>query len=350
MSSSSRRRAIRVFTSASRSCRPTSPCSTASACATGSRRSACRSTASSSSRPSTTHRQFIEFGEAWDKSMPYAWQVRRSELDEILFRNAAAKGARTFEGAARSRGRLRRRRRHRPGRARRRCRRSLARPLRRSTPPGATRCSPTSSAARRRTQATTARRSTATSPARERLPGKLEGNITIFWFEHGWFWFIPLADGTTSIGAVCWPYYLKSRTQAAARVLPRHDRAVPGARGAPRRRHPRRRPRLCDRQLLVRERAERRRALPHDRRRLRVRRPGLLVGRVSGDAERLRRRPRRRVGSRRPARRCRAAARLRPQRPARPARVLVVHLPRHQSDDARVLHGAARIRSASRKR
>jgi flavin-dependent dehydrogenase len=44
-----------------------------------------------------------------------------------------------------------------------------------------------------------------------RLPGKAEGNITIFWFEHGWFWFIPLADGTTSIGAVCWPTYMKSR-------------------------------------------------------------------------------------------------------------------------------------------
>ena len=27
--------------------------------------------------------QFVEFGEAWDKSMGYAWQVRRSELDEI---------------------------------------------------------------------------------------------------------------------------------------------------------------------------------------------------------------------------------------------------------------------------
>ncbi|HWI11255.1 MAG TPA: tryptophan 7-halogenase, partial [Burkholderiaceae bacterium] len=30
---------------------------------------------------------------------------------------------------------------------------------------------------------------------------------------HGWFWFIPLADGTTSVGAVCWPYYLKSRNK-----------------------------------------------------------------------------------------------------------------------------------------
>jgi flavin-dependent dehydrogenase len=33
----------------------------------------------------------------------------------------------------------------------------------------------------------------------------------LFWFEHGWFWYIPLADGSVSVGAVCWPYYLKSR-------------------------------------------------------------------------------------------------------------------------------------------
>jgi len=45
----------------------------------------------------------------------------------------------------------------------------------------------------------------------ERLEGKKEGNISICWFPHGWFWFIPLADGTTSVGAVCWPYYLKTR-------------------------------------------------------------------------------------------------------------------------------------------
>lgn len=37
------------------------------------------------------------------------------------------------------------------------------------------------------------------------------GDITIFWFEHGWLWFIPLADDTTSIGAVVWPSYMKSR-------------------------------------------------------------------------------------------------------------------------------------------
>ncbi len=26
-----------------------------------------------------------------------------------------------------------------------------------------------------------------------RLEGKAEGNITIVWFDHGWFWFIPLS-------------------------------------------------------------------------------------------------------------------------------------------------------------
>jgi len=29
--------------------------------------------------------------------------------------------------------------------------------------------------------------------------GRLEGSITLFWFEHGWFWFIPLLDGPTSV-------------------------------------------------------------------------------------------------------------------------------------------------------
>lgn len=45
----------------------------------------------------------------------------------------------------------------------------------------------------------------------KRLPGEAEGNISLFWFDHGWFWFIPLPDGSTSVGATCWPYYMKSR-------------------------------------------------------------------------------------------------------------------------------------------
>lgn len=45
----------------------------------------------------------------------------------------------------------------------------------------------------------------------ERRPGEDCGNISIYWFDHGWYWLIPLKDGSTSVGAVCWPYYLKAR-------------------------------------------------------------------------------------------------------------------------------------------
>ena len=44
-----------------------------------------------------------------------------------------------------------------------------------------------------------------------RNPGQEAGNITIFWFEHGWFWFIPMQNDTTSIGMVTWPYYMKTK-------------------------------------------------------------------------------------------------------------------------------------------
>ena len=45
----------------------------------------------------------------------------------------------------------------------------------------------------------------------ERRQGYDEGNISVYWFDHGWFWMIPLRDGTMSVGAVCRPEYLKTR-------------------------------------------------------------------------------------------------------------------------------------------
>jgi flavin-dependent dehydrogenase len=45
----------------------------------------------------------------------------------------------------------------------------------------------------------------------QRRPGEDAGNITIDRFEHGWYWLIPLRDGVMSIGAVCFPEYLKQR-------------------------------------------------------------------------------------------------------------------------------------------
>ena len=45
----------------------------------------------------------------------------------------------------------------------------------------------------------------------ERRPGEDAGNISIYNFEYGWCWFIPLRDGVMSVGCVCWPEYLKQR-------------------------------------------------------------------------------------------------------------------------------------------
>lgn len=44
-----------------------------------------------------------------------------------------------------------------------------------------------------------------------RRGGEAAGNISIYWFEHGWIWMIPLADGVMSVGAVCDPGYLRRR-------------------------------------------------------------------------------------------------------------------------------------------
>ena len=161
--------------------------------------------------PDHDHSAFVEFADAWDKSMPYAWQVRRSEMDELLFRNAAAKGARTHEG----------------------CRvrdvvfdaEGANVTVERDGNRERWRARFVVDASGRDTLLANQLQSKFKHPKHnssalfahftgaQRLPGKLEGNITIFWFQHGWFWFIPLADGTTSVGAVCWPHYLKSRSK-----------------------------------------------------------------------------------------------------------------------------------------
>jgi len=165
--------------------------------------------------PDHEHTSRIEFGDAWDKSMPYAWQVRRSELDEVLFRHAAARGARVHEGC---------RARHvafdadgatvqveEEGRGLRTWR---ARHVVDASGRDTLLANQLRSKRKNRRHASSALY--AHFKDVERLPGRLEGHISIFWFAHGWFWLIPLADGTTSVGAVCWPYYLKSRTKPLA--------------------------------------------------------------------------------------------------------------------------------------
>lgn len=45
-----------------------------------------------------------------------------------------------------------------------------------------------------------------------RRPGADAGNISIYRHQHGWMWLIPLPDDVTSVGAVCFPDYLKTRS------------------------------------------------------------------------------------------------------------------------------------------
>ncbi|MEO6146790.1 MAG: NAD(P)/FAD-dependent oxidoreductase [Sulfuriferula sp.] len=158
------------------------------------------------------HKQAFEFADAMDKSMPMAYQVRRAEFDEILIRNASRKNARVVEGCqvqnvdflpdnggAVVQGR------HDNGNAETVHARFVLDASGRDTFLG----NRFKAKLRNKKHHSTAIYAHFTGA--ERSTGKAAGNITIFWFEHGWFWFIPLADGTTSVGAVTWPYYLKTR-------------------------------------------------------------------------------------------------------------------------------------------
>jgi flavin-dependent dehydrogenase len=166
------------------------------------------------------HTQVFQFGDAMDKSMPHAYQVKRAEFDEILIRNAARSGANVIEG----------------------CKVDAVDFL----PDGsgamvATRGEDGADKPwRARFVIDASGRDTVLARKFEikernekhnstaiyghfrnvrRNDGRDEGNISIFWFEHGWFWFIPLADGLTSIGAVTWPYYLKTRKKPVPEFL-----------------------------------------------------------------------------------------------------------------------------------
>src|SRR5688572_3103304 len=160
----------------------------------------------------------LDFALAVDRSFASAYQVRRSEFDQILFNNAARKGARALEG----------------------CRVTAVE----FNADGAMVSARLEDGAEQRWQTQFVvdasgrdtflasrmgikRRSRKHNSAAifghfsgaTRSPGKAEGNITVFWFDHGWFWFIPLADGATSVGAVCWPYYMKTRNTDLDRFL-----------------------------------------------------------------------------------------------------------------------------------
>ncbi|MFP8780927.1 NAD(P)/FAD-dependent oxidoreductase [Hydrogenophaga sp. RWCD_12] len=155
--------------------------------------------------------QAFSFAEAWDKSMPYAYQVRRADFDQILFRHARDKGATALEGVKVTgveflpEGGASVTAQDEDGQTRQWKARFVVDASGRDTFLS-TRFRIKHRNPRHNSSAIYAHFDGAT-----RGEGAEEGNIRIFWFAHGWFWFIPLTNGTTSIGMVTWPYHMKSK-------------------------------------------------------------------------------------------------------------------------------------------
>ena len=152
----------------------------------------------------------FDFANAVDKSHPYAYQVRRSEFDHILFRNAVRKGATAIEGCRATVVEF-----HAAGAA------VTVRGEDGGEEQWQTRFVVDASGRdtvlanqfgiKHRNRKHSSAAIFGHFSGATRLPGKAAGNISLFWFDHGWFWFIPLHDGATSVGAVCGPGYMKSR-------------------------------------------------------------------------------------------------------------------------------------------
>ena len=157
------------------------------------------------------HPSHLDFAQGWDKRFDSAYEVRRSEFDHVLLQHAAATGSEVIEGCRVTGVEF-------PegggaiaiaslddGREARFQAKFLVDASGRDT----------LLASRFATKTSNKRHSTAAIyghfTGARRLPGKQEGNISLFWFDHGWIWFIPLADGTTSIGAVCNANFMKTR-------------------------------------------------------------------------------------------------------------------------------------------
>lgn len=151
------------------------------------------------------------FGEAVRDDYPYAYEVRRAEFDELLFRNAGQHGVHLIEGcrvdqAQFENGRL-----------------ESVSALDASGERISFHARFFVDATGRDTFLATALGSKKKNPKHRsaamyahykgalRNEGAAEGNIAIYWFDKGWFWMIPLKGGTMSVGAVLKPEYLKSR-------------------------------------------------------------------------------------------------------------------------------------------
>lgn len=163
--------------------------------------------------------RMLYFSKALDGSQPFAYEVKRAEFDKILIDNAAAKGAHVHEGV----------------RAKHVCfRRDATHLVQAQDHTGQALTYEARfvvDASGRDTFLSGQLGGKYRNPHHnsaavfghfsgvKRLPGPDEGNISIVWFDHGWWWIIPFKDGTTSVGAVCWPSYISTRKVSLEQFL-----------------------------------------------------------------------------------------------------------------------------------
>lgn len=165
------------------------------------------------------HVSRFHFAEAMDKSFPYAVHVRRSEFDELLFRHAARRGARTFENhrvshvdmAAGQGGDPRALVKVKDGAGAE----AEWRPRFVIDASGRDTLLANQFDAKERNREHASAALFGHFRNARRNTDRFEGSISIFWFDHGWFWFIPLLDGITSVGAVAHPGYFKEHRKGA---------------------------------------------------------------------------------------------------------------------------------------
>jgi flavin-dependent dehydrogenase len=161
--------------------------------------------------PDHDHRVTFDFGQAFDRRWPYAYQVRRSEFDHVLLKNARREGAAVHEGARvraadlASGGATMLDVEHDDGTRSRWQAQFLVDASGRDT------FLANLLGFKRKNKKHNSAAIYGHFVGAQRLSGSAEGNISVFWFAHGWFWFIPLRDRTTSVGAVCWPSYTRTR-------------------------------------------------------------------------------------------------------------------------------------------
>ena len=170
----------------------------------------------------------FRFSRALGKTPPYAFQVKREEFDQLLFRHAASLGADARQGVrvrnvefspdgvtaqadSESGERLAVRARYLVDATGRDAFLGGALKLKRKHP-------------RHRSAALFAH-----FRGVERRSGEDAGNISIYAHEHGWAWMIPLRQDIVSVGIVADPWLFKSRSEPPGDFLRRVLDGVPGA-------------------------------------------------------------------------------------------------------------------------